>query len=822
MEFPASGSSAHGGVAEHLSTYDGLVWLRPEEMNSAPKLFGGGSSGSPLPTGSSNVIQGRLDDCYLVSAMSLLARHGKLLTRLFPSYEPEKGRCTVRLFLDGTWKTIEVDTRIPCTSNGVPAFARSRDGTELYPCLLEKACAKVYGSYHALRGGNMGEALFDLTGATVDDVNLSRLGPEHLGTELWETLKRHYVQGDVIACGHFTTEGEADHGHSAKGLLVNHAYSVTAVKEPKARGPKGVPRLLQVMNPWGKFEWTGAWSARSKEWTKELRQELGEDEESDGLFWMELGDFTRFFNRLHICRAGLVSDEACSQVNFEVLLNRDTAGGCSNFHSFLKNAMFRVVVQKPIEVSVTVAQPDVRSEARLSGIHMTYPQVGITLLSQDVVPGVDTDAACCTMNRRQVLQKTSFWNKRDVSLVFTAEPLPAGKFAQKEYRVVPSVFFPDDPGMGRFTVSFSWRGPQDAVAVSRVTTGAQSEVVLSGKLVAAARGSGSFAGQPCYKVTSPSSPVALSVILLKATELLAKWTDADPFHSVLHGLFDKFDADDNGVLNKKEMWALFDALAKEAPPDAPSLDEETREAVFAEINRDKSGSVMIGQFIAQSNALATILRVTRAELPGRVQFLAERLGVKGQRRVSSPSGSPASPPTKPAGGATAAGSPNRLKPGAAGPRSGAEDFSQVYAAVAPLRCHSAHYARAESSLAPGCGTQLPVLNNAAVVSWSFVVEQSEFFLAPFVREGNVACSFELRVLSSLPDLTVELAAAPPPGSEAADATSVAAPLGAGGGLAKAKAGPAAKGKAKAKAAGPSMQTAQKAFNDLGGLYGSLG
>lgn len=51
-----------------------------------------------------------------------------------------------------------------------------------------------------------------------------------------------------------------------------------------------------MRNPWGDLEWNGAWSDTSAEWTPELKAEIwGHNQADDGLFFMELKDFVRFF-----------------------------------------------------------------------------------------------------------------------------------------------------------------------------------------------------------------------------------------------------------------------------------------------------------------------------------------------------------------------------------------------------------------------------------------------------------------------------------------------------------------------------------------------
>jgi hypothetical protein len=72
---------------------------------------------------------------------------------------------------------IIADTRIPCMGmpgdgGGVPVYGHTLHTDEIWVELLEKAYAKLHGSYEALSGGNIGEALVDLTGGCCERIYL--------------------------------------------------------------------------------------------------------------------------------------------------------------------------------------------------------------------------------------------------------------------------------------------------------------------------------------------------------------------------------------------------------------------------------------------------------------------------------------------------------------------------------------------------------------------------------------------------------------------------------------------------------------------------
>ncbi len=150
-DFPAEQSS----IGSVLGRDQDVVWLRPKEValrkgseRKQVSLFG--VSISPQ-----DVLEGQLDDCYLVSALSLLATTPAAVQRLFEFHDVEEGKVVVNFWRRGQRESIVVDDRVPCNATtGKPLFAHCRDPSGYWVQLVEKAFAKVHGSYITLGGGN--------------------------------------------------------------------------------------------------------------------------------------------------------------------------------------------------------------------------------------------------------------------------------------------------------------------------------------------------------------------------------------------------------------------------------------------------------------------------------------------------------------------------------------------------------------------------------------------------------------------------------------------------------------------------------------------
>merc|ERR1719324_2107971 len=117
-----------------------------------------------------------------------------------------------------------------------------------------------------------------------------------------------------------STPGEIEH-HRDDGLVEGHAYSLLRVEHikfsDKAKDKEKDFRLVQLRNPWGKLEWTGAWSDGSKEWAAnpDVARKVNYTDEPDGLFWMSLDDFCSCFGNIYVSPSSMPTKKGATPQN---------------------------------------------------------------------------------------------------------------------------------------------------------------------------------------------------------------------------------------------------------------------------------------------------------------------------------------------------------------------------------------------------------------------------------------------------------------------------------------------------------------------------
>jgi hypothetical protein len=284
------------------------LWKRVRDIFGAktPRVLGGISP--------KDISQGKLGNCWLLSAISCLAERPERVLKLFSGVQvdgdgvpdvPLSSIFEVTLFHMCLPRRLRIDDYFPCAiSSGEPMYAKNTKDA-LWVMVCEKAFAKMYGSYRALQSGRSCEAFQDLTGCPVQLRSFSDVRP---GTakadELWKDFVQYCKDDFLLALSTagkdiWSQRGETPPSENP-GLVTGHAYALLRATELKSG-----ERLVQIRNPWGDFEWKGKWSDSSSVWTPEIERELGittsERVCEDGMFWMAYDDLLRHFFRVSLC-----------------------------------------------------------------------------------------------------------------------------------------------------------------------------------------------------------------------------------------------------------------------------------------------------------------------------------------------------------------------------------------------------------------------------------------------------------------------------------------------------------------------------------------
>ncbi|RLN95291.1 hypothetical protein BBJ28_00019319 [Nothophytophthora sp. Chile5] len=352
-DYASPAQETDGGVGSDVT------WLRPTEYAANPTYFTSNS-------GCGVLREGAMDDAWLLGVFAAVALHpDQLVENLFVSESLDAfkrfGVFTCRFYKDDDWVAVTTDTRIPCAPSALQTgdkrgsdavlYGSSVDANEVFLPLLEKAYAKLHGSYQALderHGGGAGggagtsagrilEAFLDCTGGSAHrvDLLLERAKQQQFeqttappaasasspSTLLWRQLVR-YSRSKCILTTQLRQLSFNAQDVTALGLLKNRQYViryVTEVASPSSTAAASsgssaststdVLRFVKLQSVWGRGQWKGDWSNDDSKWEEhaQVEQTLRSDPRAefsrpcaDGCFWMLWTDLLASFSELFV------------------------------------------------------------------------------------------------------------------------------------------------------------------------------------------------------------------------------------------------------------------------------------------------------------------------------------------------------------------------------------------------------------------------------------------------------------------------------------------------------------------------------------------
>jgi hypothetical protein len=306
----------------------------------------------------SDIAQGQVGDCWLLSGIASLAEFNGAIHRLFrktkdldqmPFADGRPNMYTVTLWDLTTWEEVDivVDERLPARKDiqGALFGAKATQDGELWCSYLEKAIAAHCGGWDKIDGGQCTHAWSLLTGCK-DQYIIQRIpentekGPFGMWAKYNPETDEWAPQENSPSDGHqgvwrvpwpelggggvddlqeddlflrlcawsdqnyligASSKGDSDR-NSTNGVVDNHAYSVIDCRHDVAG--TGFD-MIQVRNPWGYggIE-NGQFARKGKGWKQypEIQKALKykELEEDDGVFWVTKQEFFKHYHAIYV------------------------------------------------------------------------------------------------------------------------------------------------------------------------------------------------------------------------------------------------------------------------------------------------------------------------------------------------------------------------------------------------------------------------------------------------------------------------------------------------------------------------------------------
>ncbi|XP_038216495.1 calpain-C isoform X1 [Zerene cesonia] len=414
-DFPATQSS----VFYHQVPPFQFEWKRPHELYLNPKFIHEGYEGF-------DVVTGTLGDKWLLSCFGILHMYKGLFFRVIPGVQRldsnYAGIFRFCIWWCGQWVEVLVDDQLP-TVHGKLAFMHCSHSEQLWPALLEKAYAKMHGSYEALKYGNLHDGLVELTGGITETIPLA---------DIEDPIRLHnLLQTTSIVTAYHSA-------NSVKNIESGIRYRMYNME--RVETPGGYIHLVRLGKPLASGEKPFNHLVLDKTtWNSIPISERDRLTSTTTGFWMLYTDFISMFAQLDLVHiSGENSHIEATLADKQKWLIRShqgrwmkgvTAGGCRNHAEFFHmNPQIQILVSEPDTVFVSLSQHSIM-EPKVIGfsiyrISKPLTEIAPSTLFKKIKSSINSKYT----NSRQVSERCDLEAGAYLIIPTTFEPRQEGNF----------------------------------------------------------------------------------------------------------------------------------------------------------------------------------------------------------------------------------------------------------------------------------------------------------------------------------------------------------------------------------------------------------
>lgn len=227
------------------------------------------ADGTPLIN---DVRQGGAGTCYLMSSIAAVAEQPQLIKDVFlVDNKNDAGIYAFTLHIRGKPWVVDIDDEMlwqfpPPYVAQLVYSQLDQTNSVIWSALLEKAWAKIRGSYDQAYAGQNENGMRLLTGVPIFTKYGEDITDTAEATAAWQELKAADTRGFFMNAG---TSGESDQTSNSCGIANSHSYTIAAVFEltyTPAGGSETTEKVFLMRNPWGETGYTSTFNKDDAVW----------------------------------------------------------------------------------------------------------------------------------------------------------------------------------------------------------------------------------------------------------------------------------------------------------------------------------------------------------------------------------------------------------------------------------------------------------------------------------------------------------------------------------------------------------------------------